>query len=154
MIKNKDKKDCCGCWACENVCLKSCISMIDDEEGFRYPQVDKGVCIDCHLCEKTCPVINVQPETKNEQHGYLLQITDDAVRKESTSGGSFTAIASWIIRHDGGVYGAAFDYSENRVKHCSATTLVELGKFRNCKYVQSDIGNIYKDIKRNLQDGK
>lgn len=154
MIKNTDKKDCCGCWACENICPKSCISMVEDEEGFRYPQVDKNVCIDCHLCEKACPIINVQPEIKHGQHGYLLQLKDDSIRKESTSGGSFTAIASWVVKHGGVVYGAAFDGMDNRVKHCPATTLDELGKFRNSKYVQSDIGDTYKDIKRNLQEGK
>lgn len=154
MIEISNKIDCCGCWACESICPKSCISMLEDEEGFRYPQVDKNVCIDCHLCEKVCPVINVQPEVKHGQHGYLLQLKDDAIRKESTSGGSFTAIASWVIQHGGVVYGAAFDGMDNRVKHCAATTLAELGKFRNSKYVQSDIGDTYKDIKRNLQEGK
>ena len=49
MIEIKDKKDCCGCWACENACPKHCISMVEDKEGFRYPQVDKDTCIDCHL---------------------------------------------------------------------------------------------------------
>ena len=41
MIEIKDKKDCCGCWACENACPKHCISMVEDKEGFRYPQVDR-----------------------------------------------------------------------------------------------------------------
>lgn len=62
--------------------------MIEDEEGFLYPHVDLDNCIDCHLCEKVCPVANVEPEKKNEQHGFLLQIKDETIRKESTSGGS------------------------------------------------------------------
>lgn len=128
--------------------------MVADEEGFRYPKVDMETCIDCHLCEKVCPVLNVQPEKEKEQHGYLLQIKDDAVRKESTSGGSFTAIASWVINQGGVVYGAAVDYADYKVKHCAATTLKGLGKFRNSKYVQSEIGNTYKEIKRHLQEGK
>lgn len=65
MIEIKDKKDCCGCWACENACPKHCISMVEDKEGFRYPLVDKNTCIDCHLCEKVCPIINVKPEEKS-----------------------------------------------------------------------------------------
>ena len=32
--------------------------MAEDEEGFLYPQVDTSKCVDCHLCEKVCPVIN------------------------------------------------------------------------------------------------
>ena len=151
MIKLLNKKDCCGCWACENACPKHCISMIEDEEGFRYPLVNMDSCIDCHLCEKVCPIINIEQEHKKKQRGYLLQIKDEAIRKESTSGGSFTAIASWIINQGGVVYGAAFDYSDYKVKHCAATTLEELSKFRNSKYVQSEIGNTYQEIKKELQ---
>lgn len=128
--------------------------MIEDKEGFLYPQVDMDTCIDCHLCEKVCPIINVEQEHETKQHGYLLQIKDDAIRKESTSGGSFTAIASWVIKRGGVVFGAAFDYADNKVKHCAATTLQELGKFRNSKYVQSEIGSTYQEIKKNLQADK
>ena len=93
MIEIKDKKDCCGCWACETVCPKQCITMVEDKEGFRYPQVDKYTCIDCHLCEKVCPIINVKSETEKPQKGYLLQNKDPKVLAESTSGGAYTAIA-------------------------------------------------------------
>ena len=41
MVDIKDKSQCCGCWACYNACPKHCIEMIEDEEGFRYPHVDK-----------------------------------------------------------------------------------------------------------------
>lgn len=148
MLEIKDKKVCCGCWACENICPKHCISMIEDEEGFLYPHVDVDHCIDCHLCEKVCPIANVEPEKKKEQHGFLLQIKDESIRKESTSGGSFTAIASWVINQGGIVYGAAVDYSDFKVKHSAATSLDELGKFRNSKYVQSEIGDTFKEIKK------
>ncbi|MCM1122664.1 MAG: 4Fe-4S binding protein [Eubacterium sp.] len=29
--------------------------MIEDKEGFEYPQVDKSKCIKCYLCLKVCP---------------------------------------------------------------------------------------------------
>ena len=32
--------------------------MVEDTEGFLYPQVDKSVCVNCGLCEKVCPVIH------------------------------------------------------------------------------------------------
>ena len=31
-----------------------------DEEGFLYPVVDNKTCIDCSLCEKVCPELNVK----------------------------------------------------------------------------------------------
>ena len=53
MIDIKKKSECCGCYACTNICPKQCIEMKFDNEGFWYPEVDKDKCIDCSLCEKT-----------------------------------------------------------------------------------------------------
>lgn len=39
MINILDKQDCCGCSACIQVCPKQCITMLEDKEGFLYPQV-------------------------------------------------------------------------------------------------------------------
>ena len=40
MINILDKQDCCGCSACIQVCPKQCITMLEDKEGFLYPQVN------------------------------------------------------------------------------------------------------------------
>ena len=57
MIEIRNKQDCCGCTACASVCPKQCITMVQDNEGFLYPLIDKDKCVDCHLCEKKCPVL-------------------------------------------------------------------------------------------------
>lgn len=49
------KEDCCGCTACYAVCPKGAIVMLQDEEGFEYPDIDKGKCIKCYQCLKVCP---------------------------------------------------------------------------------------------------
>lgn len=51
-----NKNECCGCWACANICPKGAITMTPDNEGFKYPGIDSDKCIDCHLCEKACPI--------------------------------------------------------------------------------------------------
>lgn len=58
MITILNKEMCVGCTGCFQVCPKQCISMIEDSQGFKYPHVDLSSCVDCHLCEKICPVIN------------------------------------------------------------------------------------------------
>ena len=154
MIEIKDKKDCCGCWACENVCPVQCISMDEDNEGFRYPTVDKDKCINCHLCEKVCPIINVEPDKPNHnQRAFLLQHKDKQILHESASGGAFTAIASYVIRKGGVVFGAA--YTDNYVvAHQYVEKIEDLWKFRNSKYVQSEMRNAYAQCKEFLKQGR
>lgn len=153
MIEIKDKKDCCGCWACANICPKQCITMKEDNEGFRYPEVDKDICINCHLCEKVCPIINVKPEIEKPQKGYVLQNKNEKVLAESTSGGAFTAIATYVIHHGGVIFGATLN-DNNEAQHIYVESEDELWRFRNSKYVQSLIGETYKQAKDFLKTGR
>ncbi len=155
MIDIKNKKDCCGCWACANVCPKQCIRMEEDEEGFRYPQINMDACIDCGLCEKVCPIIHAETEDLPfEQEGWLVQHKDDKIRLESTSGGAFTAIASWVIRLGGVVFGAGYRKGTFVVLHQYVEREEDLAIFRNSKYVQSEIGDCYRQIKGFLDAGR
>lgn len=52
----KKKEHCCGCTACYAICPKSAISMLEDEEGFLYPEIDEDKCINCRMCLKVCPI--------------------------------------------------------------------------------------------------
>ena len=49
------KEESCGCTACYAVCPKDAILMVEDEEGFEYPQIDEGKCVRCYQCIKACP---------------------------------------------------------------------------------------------------
>lgn len=155
MIHIEDKKECCGCWACYNACPKHCINMKEDEEGFRYPVVDASLCIDCGLCEKVCPVIHAdKADTPHAQQGFLAQHKNEDIRKESTSGGAFTAIASWVIKQGGIVYGAGYRKGTFIVEHQGVETEKDLSVFRNSKYVQSNIGNTFKEALGHLKAGR
>ena len=50
------KSDCCGCYACFNICPKGAISMHEDVEGFYYPAINKELCVGCNRCISICPV--------------------------------------------------------------------------------------------------
>lgn len=127
--------------------------MVEDKEGFRYPQVDMDSCIDCHLCEKVCPIINVKSEEEKPQKGYLLQNKDAKVLAESTSGGAYTAIAKYVLKQGGVVFGAALN-EHNEARHIYIESEDELWKFRNSKYVQSLIGDTYQQAKEFLKQGR
>ena len=147
-----DKKDCCGCTACLSVCPKQCISMERDEEGFLYPAIDRGQCINCGLCEKVCPMSH--PIYENEtQAVYATYVKDVKQRTQSTSGGIFYAIARWVIGQGGIVYGAAFD-EDFKLRHVGVESLEELQKLRGSKYLQSDLGHIFCDVRKHLKENR
>jgi len=152
MITISDKHNCCGCSACQQACPKQCISMHEDEEGFLYPRVDETLCIDCGLCEKVCPVIN-QEERRTPISCYAAVNSNMVIRKESSSGGVFTMLAENVIDDGGLVFGAAWD-ERWRVVHKYTETKEGLAAFRGSKYVQSVIGDTYKQAEHFLKAGR
>lgn len=153
MIQINEKKNCSGCTACASVCPKDCIRMVADEEGFLYPVVDARICIDCGACERACPIQNPMKEELLDQMGYLVQHKDEAVRLDSTSGGAFTAIATVVLKKDGVVFGAAYDEAFH-VHHTYVETVEDLKIFRNSKYVQSDMGDCFRQARKFLKNDR
>lgn len=153
MIHITDKRNCCGCAACVQRCPKQCISLKEDEEGFLYPFVDENICIGCGLCEKVCPVLH-QPDTGRKPIAvYAAKNKDEEIRRNSSSGGVFSALAERTINEGGVVFGACFD-DKWEVIHAYAETSEDLEKFRGSKYVQSRIGNTYKEAEEFLKSGR
>ena len=154
MIKIEKKEECCGCEVCANACPKNCIQMERDNKGFLYPKIDENRCIDCHICERVCPVAEPKVrESGGELRMYGVQNTDERVRMESTSGGAFSLIARWVLARHGIVIGAAFD-NNFRVIHAAADSEEGLARFRGSKYVQSSMGEIYRKAKEWLVQGR
>lgn len=149
-----DKIACVGCSACASVCPREVIKLQRNSEGFLYPViVNQTNCIECGLCNKSCPVINLKEETKFEQKAAIAQIYDDKIRKESASGGMFSAIALCVLEKGGIVFGAAYD-DNFKVKHIAVDSKEELHRLRNSKYVQSDLSGIFVLVKRHLLSNK
>ena len=90
MIQIKNKIDCCGCNACGDVCAHKAITFKTDNEGFWYPEIDKQLCIDCHLCEKVCPMLHIDELKHNDfdkPKVYGCYHNEIVIRFDSTSGG-------------------------------------------------------------------
>ena len=144
---------CCGCAACANKCLKQAISMLPNHEGFLHPVVDAEKCVECGACEKACPGLHPAYNENALKEAFVLQHKNDAVRYQSTSGGAFTAIAEEVIRRGGVVFGAVMT-EDLRVVHGCVETMEDLARFRNSKYVQSEIGDCYSHVKHLLNEGR
>ena len=143
-----NKKLCSGCGACCNICPKQCISMDADKEGFLYPVIDNTKCIGCGKCRKICPVNNVY-HGNSEGTAYACINLSDTVREQSSSGGVFTLLAEYIINNSGVVFGAAFDDNKS-ICHIMVDNKNDLSKLRGSKYIQSRIGNTYRQVKEQL----
>ena len=152
MISFTDKSQCCGCNACVQICPKQCVQMQEDNEGFLYPVVNESICTDCGLCEKVCPVIN-QDEPRKPLKVYAAKNKDEEIRKQSSSGGIFTPLAEAVIREGGVVFGAKFDKDWN-VIHAWTDTIEGIADFRGSKYVQSTIGDTYREAREFLKQGR
>lgn len=149
-IQIEDKFLCCGCTACKSICPQNAIEMKEDEEGFLYPIVDKEKCVNCGLCKKVCPILSQNREEGKKQLAYVVNNKDEKIRKESTSGGAFTAIAKYVIKNNGVVFGAKFN-KEFNVEHDYVTTEEDLKEFRGSKYVQSNLEDTFKKAKEFLE---
>jgi coenzyme F420-reducing hydrogenase beta subunit len=147
-------EDCSGCTACMNICPNAAITMNPDEKGFLYPQIDSQRCTGCGVCRRVCAFRKENPAEVNvpQPHAFAVKHREDDVRMNSSSGGMFTAVSDWILEQGGVVYGAAYD-DAFQARHTRAKTKEERSAFRGSKYVQSNLGTIFRDVKADLNAG-
>ena len=150
----KEKAKCCGCQACANACPKNCITMKADSEGFLYPVIDEAVCINCGLCEKVCPFNKEEPLRTRKPTTYAAKILDDDIRNQSSSGGIFSILADQTLKNSGVVYGVAMSDDLKSARHIRIDKTDELYRLRGSKYLQDITGDIFKQVKSDLDEGK
>lgn len=155
-INKIEKKQCTGCKMCGDICPQKAISYYSDKEGFWYPKVDDTKCTRCGLCYSLCPA-NCDKNISVDYEGvaaYEVVNRDNSIRKRSTSGGLFFALASTIINEEGVVIACAYadDYKSSR--HICVEKLDELYKLMGTKYFQSDTSESYSLVKAKLCEGK
>ena len=126
--------------------------MYPDEEGFLYPVVNQEICVGCNLCVKVCPVIQ-QGHDRFPLEVYASRNKDTRILLESSSGGVFSLLASAVIRQGGVVFGVKFDKNWNTV-HTWTDSEDGLAAFRGSKYVQSRVGNTFREAESFLKEGR
>ncbi|WP_051650625.1 Coenzyme F420 hydrogenase/dehydrogenase, beta subunit C-terminal domain [Lachnoclostridium phytofermentans] len=149
--------ECCGCYACKEVCPTDAIQMLQDKEGFYYPNVNKEKCINCGLCEKVCvkrensQIVSYEPDYPKV---YSAINKDENVRMISTSGGVFHVLSKYAIeQREGVVVGVKFDDEMNAVSTL-ASTMKDVKAFYGSKYVKSEIDGVYEKVKEQLNAGR
>ena len=152
-MENNFCKNCTGCAACANVCPVGAIEMRTNDEGFLYPFIDQTKCIKCGLCAKTCPTLNPQYNNNAAPLCYVA-MADNNIRKKSSSGGVFGALAQYVLSNNGAVCGAAWNTENKCVEHIIIQSIDDLEKLQSSKYIQSNTKHVYSEIKKLLQNGK
>lgn len=144
------KRSCTGCGACVCVCPVGCIQMVENKEGFFYPVIDHTQCIGCKKCYEVCPSEpkddgNVQTVLAGYSHSRDIRLT-------SSSGGVFTHLAEEILKRKGIVFGVEMQGSQAAV--CAVENIEEISKLKGSKYVQSQVGNTYRQVEKYLKEGR
>lgn len=148
-IKLSSPDSCTGCGACAQSCVKEAITMVENMEGFLQPRINSKLCVECHKCEKVCPILNPIVISQNlETKVYAAINKDDKVRVQSSSGGAFYALAKWTIEQGGVVFGAKF--IGIHLQHDCAEKLEDVYPFMGSKYIQSDVADSYDKVKSYL----
>lgn len=150
-IKKISHEACTGCSACMNICPTDAIRMEYDAEGFLFPIINDN-CICCGKCLNICPVQNQLPLHKTPA-SYAVWANDE-IRLKSSSGGMFTLLAEEILNRGGIVFGAAYSKDFQYVYHMWVDKTDGLQALRSSKYVQSEIGFAFRDVKAFLNAGK
>lgn len=144
-----DNNLCTGCMACVNICKHEAIQIIQDQEGFYIPNINQEKCVDCGICQKQCPVKS-SVITNQPIAAYSGWIKNENIRKQSSSGGAFTAISIPILKDKGIVFGACLNQNQI-VEHVFIENENDLSILQGSKYVQSNIKYTYQQAKYFLQ---
>ena len=153
MITIFEKDNCTGCAVCMNICAHNAISIEETMPlGYVLPRIDTNACVDCGLCANICPVNH--PLGLFEPLKAFSAISrnyDDLMT--SSSGGASSVLAHLIVKRGGVVYGCV-QRNYKDVAHRRIDSIEDLSKLKGSKYVQSNIGYIYCDVKKDLIDGR
>lgn len=144
-----DDNKCTACGACVNICPVDAIKLEKNNCGFEYPKISK-MCIDCNSCQKVCENRDkLTQERFNNPKTYATWSKDEDVRFFSTSGGAFSEISRVVLGRGGYVVGAQYR-DDCLVEHIIISDEDGLARIRQSKYVQSEIGLVFREIKKLL----
>ena len=152
MVKLAAHDACTGCGACAFKCPKQCISMKEDAIGQIYPVIDSTKCVECHSCEKVCPILN-GPASFPSEKAYAAWSNDEEERRTSASGGIAIEMYKYAVSNDWLVVGAVQN-EDFSVSHKMESSLEKLAAFKNSKYVFSDAYAVFSEIRSALTDNR
>lgn len=151
-IEQIKREQCTGCGVCAVRCPKGSISMVEDEEGFRFPVLDPNQCVECGMCESVCPTTKAADGLYSEEkRSYFCGIIHDKeLLEKSSSGGMFGVLAKHVIEQGGFVCGCVYDDNMEAV-HLLSNRKSDIERMYGSKYVQSRAEHCFPEIQKLLR---
>lgn len=152
-----ERNACCGCGLCFKICKFNAIQMKEDDEGFRYPEINESKCVHCNACTRVCPYLNKNLSNEKEKieqkafAGYCLEQNEIL---KSSSGGAAYAIAHAILKQGGVVFGVRYNEDYKGARFAMASDISELQLFSESKYVESDRSTLFDQIEWQIKSEK
>lgn len=147
---------CTGCFGCYNACPFNAIDMKINKDGFFIPFINQR-CNNCGNCQDFCPVISknkTDTEKKfQEPTFYAGWSNNDDIRLKSSSGGIFPELAKYMLKNENVVFGVGWDDNFS-LCHMKIIEEKDLPKLMGSKYLQSNVGNSFKEVLSELEKGK
>lgn len=155
MIQFDFDKYCYGCGNCANVCPTGAIRMVENSEGFLMPQVDESKCIHCGKCDRNCVYLHPMgtSESSKKRCYAVYGYQDETLLRKSSSGGVFPALALKVLEQRGYVCGCVWN-DNFEAEHIVSGEWKDVERMLHSKYVQSDMGDCYKQVDKLLKEGK
>lgn len=154
IVDRLDANLCMGCGSCVSSCPMGALSLKLDAYGYYRSVIDHAKCVDCGICMQKCAAWSL-PHNLNAKNplSYAFVCSDHTMLMNSASGGAFPVFAKEAVRRGGVVFGAAWTDSFI-VRHICIETEEDIVKLQKSKYLQSYLGDVFKQVKQFLEQGR
>lgn len=135
-----------------NVCPRECIALCVDELDALHPLVDSDKCIECNQCVNVCPANNAVTY-HTPKRAFAAWSRDENTRSSSASGGIATEIYNYVVENGWYSVGVKFDIGKGAY-FVPVQSEQDIADVKNSKYTYSNTGDIYKQVKRQLNNNR
>lgn len=152
MIELAPADKCSGCMACAAACPANAISIRMDALGNTLPELHPERCVRCGKCRRICPVVSPLPAVQSAS-AYAVWSLDPQNRSSSASGGAAAEFYAAALEQGAWICGAEYT-PDMRVIHTLHKDASAIQGYKQSKYVYSETGDVYRQIKEKLDAGE